>query len=267
MKKGISLEGLKLIACVTMLIDHIGYEVIYALYLNATVGSGEWVPGNMLPGDLYRLYYLCRIIGRLSLPIFAFLLVEGIHHTRNRNRYAIRLAIGAVLSEIPYDLIVSGEIFWQEQSIMVTLLLGYFAVLTMERCRTLAWKPLAAVPFVILGELLKADYGWQGVMLVVLFELSRYVYSRNLVRLGGMLVLFHTMDTSLIWIGNVSIPMQAMGALAMVFIVGYDGRKVTNSKAIQWAFYLFYPLHLLILWAIGLVIAGTPMAGITLLAG
>lgn len=243
MKKGISQEGLKLIACLTMLIDHIGYEIIYPLYAAApVVHEGS---------TLYDMYLLCRMVGRISFPIFAFLLVEGIHHSRDWKKYALRLLIGAVLAEIPYDLVVSGEMLWRQQSVMVTLLLGFCAVLSMERCKSINWKPVAALPFAVLAELLMADYGWTGVALVVLFELSREMYRKNFVRFFGMVVLFHYTSGMVFRIGNLSLPMQALGALSMLFIANYDGRKLTRSKAAQWAFYLFYPAHLLVLWLIG----------------
>lgn len=246
MKKGISQEGLKLIACLTMLIDHIGYEIIYPLY------SGVAVLNE--PGTLYRLYLLCRCIGRISFPIFVFLLVEGLHRTRNRKKYALRLAAGAVLAEIPYNLVISGEVFWQQQSVMVTLLLCFFAVAAMEKCQSLAWKPVIAVPFALLAELLLADYGWAGVAPAALFELSREMHGKNLIRTGGMIVLFHYMSSYVLWIGNFSVPMQVLGAFSMPFISNYDGRKLTRSKTVQWAFYLFYPVHLLVLWGIGRLI-------------
>ena len=91
----------------------------------------QW--GTIVPGNDWL-----TCIGRLAFPIFAFLLVEGVHHTRNRGRYMLRLSICALLAEIPYDLVVAGGISWQKQSIMVTLLLGFCAVILMEKCRSLA---------------------------------------------------------------------------------------------------------------------------------
>lgn len=260
MRKGISQEGLKLIACLTMLIDHIGYELIYPLYSSISiVRSADTAAAD----TLYNIYYLCRMIGRIAMPIFAFLLVEGFHHTRNRKKYVLRLALGALLSEIPYDLVISGRMFWQQQSVMVTLLLGILALMAMERCRSLAWKPVAMLPFALLAEILMADYGWAGVVLVALFELSRDLYGRNLIRTGGMIVLFHYMSSYILQIGNFSIPMQVLGVLSMLFIANYDGRKLTKSKAVQWGFYLFYPVHLLLLWAIGQMLTGVYMVGIS----
>lgn len=254
MKKGISQEALKLMGCISMLIDHIGYTIIYRLYLHCAAIHGFETMGDVMPEPVrrwYTLYWLCRIIGRLALPVFAFLLVEGIQHTRDRKKYALRLAVGAVLAEIPYNMVVSGEIFWGEQSIMLTLLLGFGAVVSMERCRKLAWKPVAMLPFALLGKLLMVDYGWAGVVLIALFDLSRYAYRKNLIRTCGMIVLFHYMSGTVFQLGGISLPMQVFGALSMLFIARYDGRKLTGSPAVRWAFYLFYPVHLLILWLIG----------------
>ena len=244
MKNGISQEGLKLIACLTMFIDHIGYEIIYPIFFVSA-------PAVFQPDAVYRLYLFCRSVGRIAFPIFAFLLVEGIHHTHSKKSYALRLAVGALLAEIPYNLMVSGQVFWLQQSVMVTLLLGFGAVVCMGKCPSPGWKAVAVVPFALLAEVVRADYGWAGVALAAMFELSRDLYPRNLLRLGGMVVLFHYMSSYVFQIGGFSIPMQVLGALSMVFIAGYDGRKVTGNKALQWGFYLFYPVHMLILWGIG----------------
>ena len=260
MKKGISQEGLKLIACLTMLIDHIGYEIVYPIYASMSVVSAADLPEVKL---IYKLYLLCRCIGRISLPIFAFLLVEGIHHTKDRKKYAKRLAISAILAEIPYNLVVSGSISGPKQSVMATLLLGFLAVHYMEKCRNLAWKPVVLLPFAVLAEVFQVDYGWEGIILIALFKLSREMYSPNLVRTGGMIVLFHYMSSYILQIGNFTLPMQVLGVLSMLFIANYDGRKLTRSKAVQWSFYLFYPVHLLILWAIGKMIPDILMLGIS----
>lgn len=248
MKNGISQEGLKLVACITMLIDHIGYKIIYPLYARSAV--------VFQPGKLHSLYLLCRSIGRIAFPIFVFLLVEGFYHTRSRKRYALRLAVGALLAEIPYNLMVSGQMFWQQQSVMVTLLLGFGAVACMDKCPSLSWKPVVMLPFALAAELLMADYGWAGVLLAALFALSRGTVGQNFFRFVGMVVLFHYTSSYVFQIGGFSVPMQVLGALSMIFIAGYDGRKITGNKAVQWGFYLFYPVHMLFLWAVGKWIMG-----------
>jgi hypothetical protein len=243
MKKGISQEGLKLIACLSMLVDHIGYELIAELYRAAQE------PGTVQM--LYRLYYLCRIVGRIAMPIYAFLLVEGAQKTRDPIKYGIRLLIGAVLAEVAFDLVVSGKVFGPKQSVMMTLFFGYAAVLAMKKCETITWKPVVVLPFALLAEVLDTDYGWMGVVLVALFDLSRYLEPANVFRFFGMVVLFHFTKGKVFYFGNISVPMQVFGALSMVFIGAYNGKKLTWNKGVQWAFYLFYPVHMLILWVIG----------------
>lgn len=256
MKKGISQEALKLIACMTMLIDHMAFRLISPVYSAMSAAGTATLPELKV---LFNFYLLCRCIGRTALPIFAFLLVEGFHTTRSRKKYACRLAIGALLAEIPYNLLVSGKVICQYQSVMLTLLLGICTLQVMEKCRSLAWKPVAVIPFAVAAELLAVDYGWAGIVLIALFELSRQMDAPNLVRTGGMIVLFHAMSSQVLRIGNFSLPIQVVGVLSMLFIANYGGYKCTDSKAVQWMFYLFYPVHLFVLWAIWfLIFVGIP---------
>ena len=78
---------LKLIAIITMLIDHIAAVLI--------------------PSDT-MLWLVMRCIGRLAFPIFVFLLVEGFHHTRDVKKYLLRLGAFALISEVPFDLAFYG---------------------------------------------------------------------------------------------------------------------------------------------------------------
>ena len=130
--KCISQEGLKLLACLTMLIDHIGASLMIRLIQKTSAQTAS----------LVQLYYLMRIIGRIAFPIYCFLLVEGAHYTRNPKKYGLRLFVGMLLSEIPFDLAFDGRIDMTSSSVMVTLLLGFCAVTVMEKCHSLAWKPV-----------------------------------------------------------------------------------------------------------------------------
>ena len=238
MKKGISQEGLKLLACVSMLLDHIGYALV-----------------SHMPDQL-PLYYMLRIMGRIAFPIYAFLLAEGFFRTRSRENYLLRLLFGAVLAEVPYDLMVHGTLTLAGQSVMVTLTLAFLALWAMEKCGNFYLKPLAALPFLILAELAACDYGWQGVALVAVFAMSRSYSAKNLIRFGGMLVLFETMGSMALQFGNMAVSIQSLGILSMLFIAGYDGRKVTTGRGAQWAFYLFYPVHMLILFGLEWLLYG-----------
>lgn len=250
-RKGVSQEGLKLIACMTMLIDHIG----------ATM-----VPGAGL-----------RIVGRIAFPIFCFLLVEGAHYTRNPGRYALRLFIGMLLSELPFDLAFSRRLNWSSQSVMVTLLLGYCAIFILQTLlRFLAGRGFGNVQLAICfaiaaavlftaaasaADYLHTDYGAGGIMLIACFYIARVLENSRqdgkaklpalIWQLACMAFLFSMVIPGyLLRLGPFWVPIEMFAILALIPIHLYQGRKVTGSKAVQWAFYLFYPAHLLILYFI-----------------
>lgn len=242
-KRGLSQEGLKLIACVTMLIDHIGAVIVMNCFENAT-GANK--------GTLLDLYEILRIIGRLAFPIYCFLLVEGCAHTKNPKCYGLRLLIAALMSEIPYDLAIYGEINWHNQSVMVTLLLGFLMLEVMKKYPQILQKVLIILPFLMLADLLDADYEMDGILTIALFALTRELPNRVLLQFFGLWCIFspnHLM--ALNWLGKFSVTVQEWAVLAALPIALYDGRKMTKSKTIQWAFYLFYPAHLLALYLIG----------------
>ena len=210
-KIGLSQEWLKVIACVTMLMDHIG--------------------AAFFPWALWW-----RIVGRMAFPIYCFLLAEGLARTRNMKRYGIRLAMGAVLAEIPFDLLFFGGLTLAHQSVMVTLLIGYFMVLWMRRFPR--WKLFALCICAMAAELLCTDYGALGVMIIGLFVLTRDMEHRLLFQTLGLLILNWTLNGY--WV-------QMLAVTAMIPIALYNGTKSSHSKAIQRVFYLFYPVHMLVL--------------------
>lgn len=224
-EKGLSQEGLKLLACLTMLLDHIG--------------------ATLVPG------WTLRIIGRLAFPIFCFLLAEGAHYTKNPAKYAFRLAIGAILSEIPFDFALFGGWTWYYQSVMLTMLLGFGALFSMGNCQNGLWKCLIVLPFALTAEWLQTDYGGAGVLLIAMFGLTRKMPHRNLVQTIAMGVLiWFLMPGAPVPVQGREIPIELFGILAMVPIALYSGKKHTHKKAAQWAFYLFYPVHLGVLYLI-----------------
>lgn len=253
-KKGISQEQLKLIACGSMLLDHIGATIVYPMYLDACMVDGIDMLGAAMHQEaklLFQVYQLLRIIGRLAFPIYCFLLVEGAHRTHDPKKYALRLLVGALLSEIPFDLAFSGQINFESSSVMVTLLLGFGMLMAMKRVRGFG-KILVIVPFFWMAELLRTDYAGNGILIIAMLELVRQVPRGELWRLVGMTVLC-TFGYS-VRIGPVSVPIELFAVPSLIPIHFYRGRKQTGSRAVQWAFYLFYPVHLLVLWAISVAL-------------
>lgn len=235
-KRRLELSGstLKIIAMVTMLIDHIGAAVLvrYLLVMQSHIG------GILADHPLFILYRVLRGIGRISFPIYCFLLVEGFQKTRNLKKYILRLGIFAVIAEVPFDLCFSARVVCLEhQSVMLTLLLG---VITMWGVSLLEARvkdrrllvPCAAAVIAagaVGAELLRTDYGYMGVAcIMVLYVLRRVKWMQML---GGCLIF--------LW--------EIWAPIAFLPIACYNGRKGLQLK---YVFYLFYPLHLLLLYLI-----------------
>ena len=148
-RRPLNREMLKGIACITMVLDHIG--------------------AVFLPWDGLR------VIGRVSFPIFCFLLAEGAHYTRKPGRYALRLLGVAVLAELPYDYLFFGGLHWGHQSAMLTLLIGLGTLWGMTQWHR--WQMLIIAVGYLLAEVLRADYGGLGVLLICLFCVTRELRS------------------------------------------------------------------------------------------
>lgn len=223
MEKGLTGAKLKWIAIVTMLIDHIGAVVIaqklanMGISLDATVN--HW---------LIWIYWVCRLIGRLSFPLFLFLLIEGFTHTKNVYRYGLNLFLFALISEIPFDLAVSNTMFyWNNQNIFFTLFLGLILLVFIKNQNKLISIVLILVFGLINEYLIFGDYGLYGIIL-----------------LGGMYLLKKDVPARNIFVIIVGTYYQLTQGLSFLFMNQYNGQRGKQNKAF---FYLFYPIHLLIL--------------------
>ena len=228
MKKCLSQEWLKIIACVIMLIDHIG-AVLLPQYI--------WL----------------RYIGRIAFPIYCFLLAEGVHYTKNPQKYGLRLAAGALLSEIPFDLALFGGLTPYCQSVMLTLLIAFCMALCMKRTKNTLLRVLLVIPFAVMAEWLRTDYGGMGVALVAVFVLTRDLPYKGLFQTLCMAPILWMMEGLWVDIAGVLIPVEMLALLSMVPIALYSGQKTTAGRGVQTAFYLFYPVHLTILFIVSLV--------------
>ena len=193
---------LKYIAMVTMIIDHIGASGLIFLMFS--------------PLTSVRLYHIARMIGRVSFPIYLFLLVEGFVHTKDIKKYIIRLTIFAVLSEIPFDLAFwGGVVNIQHQNVMWSLLICVIMLYFMNKYRAcaIAWG-------------IKCDYEYYGPLAVACMYLLR---ERTL---------YKNIVTALIF------SFEPAAIFALIPINMYNGEK---GRSLKYLFYFFYPVHLLIL--------------------
>lgn len=236
---GLSGSTLKLIAIITMFIDHVGAAVLARVLLQD--GGSEM---------LYKVYYAMRDVGRIAFPIFCFLLVEGFEHTGNRKKYAVRLFAFALISEVPFDLAFSSRILeFGYQNVFFTLFIGLVTIMAFHAVEEhTEWHPvlrsvlLAGTAFAGMGiaELLRTDYAAKGVLCILIFYLFRRM--RGLQILAGCLFFCW-------W--------ELPALVAFIPIAFYNGKRGWNIK---YFFYLFYPVHLLVLYMICcyMGVAGTP---------
>lgn len=241
-KFGLSGSTLKWIAIITMLIDHIGASILTKrlLYMSWYPEDFGGITQEFIAqyNNLYYIMRATRIIGRIAFPIFCFLLVEGFLRTKNLHKYMLRMALFALLSEIPFDLVFTGEAFyWGYQNVMITLLIG---MLTMYGCKVIEEKiPDKVGRFVACGacfalgavvaELLKTDYGAKGIIPIMVLYFLRHFKLYQMI--GGAL--------SFVW--------ELPAPLSFLFIGFYNGKRGMRMK---YFFYLFYPLHLFLLYLI-----------------
>ncbi len=225
-QKGISGSALKLIAIAAMLLDHIAAAAI---------------PPYCYDGSLSVPYFAFRSIGRIAFPIFCFLLTEGFFHTKNLKKFCLRLALFALISEIPFDLAFRKKL-WEpaSQNVFFTLLIGLLTISAMQRLKDAFFKnPLFFLPCdaVLLfagmqaANFFETDYAATGVLVIVLFYELRF--SRTLACSASCAVLC------------VLSPIELAAFAALPLIQSYNGKRGLSLKYI---FYFFYPVHLLLIW-------------------
>lgn len=213
---------LKLIACIAMLIDH-----ITALFVTDITA-----------------YMIGRGIGRIAFPIFCFLIVEGFFHTSNVKKYLIRLGIFALISEFAYDFAFWDALhmrsIFTQQNVFFTLFIGLLTITVYDyfvkkyRDQPFIFNTYAVIAIVIGGAvavLLKTDYSFYGVLIILVF----YIFHWNKNR---MLIAYFLLS------GFLFSGIQLLAVFALPFLWLYNGKKGPSVKC---AFYAFYPVHILIL--------------------
>ena len=234
---GLSSNMLRIIAVAFMLSDH-----IWATYMS----FGDWM----------------TYVGRMAFPIFAFQIAEGYLHTSNFKKYALRLLGFAVVTEIPFNLFYSSRVFNPyHQNVLFTLLLGLMAISVIDKMKknrkaknialSVLWLALICVASIVSF----VDYGFLGVLTVVMFYLLRGFPFAWLAQLAAMVLINIVFFEGLVFNVEIfgrtfEIPSQGFAVLSLVPIWLYAGKKGRTSKLMQYGFYAFYPVHMLVLYLI-----------------
>lgn len=208
-----------MIAMICMIIDH--------------------VSDNFFPDLLYL-----RIIGRMAMPMFAFCVAEGYAHTHDRKKYLIRLLLFGILSEVPFDLVVGGKpIYLNHQNIMFTFAWSVLGLMCIDKARKIENNPLSVVcetavfiVFTIFSLFLGLDYNIVGPVIIFTYYILR---ERNLWIVNSV--------AALVYLVFRNVGIYIYGVLGFIPIYLYNGQR---GKGLKWLFYLFYPLHLLVIYLI-----------------
>ena len=211
-------SALKIIAVVSMVIDHCAYYLM---------------DGNTMA------YEVMRCFGRIAFPVFAFLVAEGFAHTRNRMRYFLSLLLFAVISEVPWYLLNGAD---GTHNVMFTLALGVVALAVFEKLRE--HRVLCCCSILLMAWLAAwsgADYEWRGVLVITVFYLLGMVKNTS-VTLRRILQLLFAFPLMLHY-GIIG----ALLACTVIFL--YDGtRGFIHGNVAKYGFYAFYPVHLILIY-------------------
>ncbi len=231
---------LKIIAAISMVIDHVGYL--------------------FFP----RLSFL-RILGRISFPIFAFFIAEGWHYTKSRGKYLFSVSLLGLVCQIPYSLATGDDLLCVPVGFACSLLLLF--VLSAQKKILSSQKPLwirisglilLLLPygfFFLLTELLNFDCGFIGMILPVLAALPLGEEERRMPissKIRGLQLVLFSLGLLLLafWPGGLSASIQLFGLFSLPFLILYSGKR--GKRPMKAFFYLFYPAHFLILTLLSL---------------
>ena len=229
---------LKLIACICMLIDHIGAAIILPVFQAG-------VQKDIFEFEKLNMFYKAmRFIGRSAFPVFAFLLVEGFYHTKNRLRYALSLFIFAIISEYPYDLAFNkteGD-FMYSSNVMFSLFIGLLVIWAVDFFRKelsrIAFYPASALVIAVgayTAHVINCDYREFGIGVILIFYFFHFYEAVSLL-------------ASYITLCGIPNEFKAFPGFILLFF--YNKKRGKDLGKLKYLFYIFYPAHLLLLYAI-----------------
>ena len=253
---------LKLLAVTAMVIDHLCKIVLQWLltdYWGEMAETGEMTWERFQQIDTWIRFDL-QSVGAMAFPLFCFLLVEGFRHTGNRKRYLGTMLLFAVLSEIPFDIgffsrysIKEGTFpfYLEYQNVVFTLSLGLVTLECLVRLQetigsrvgkagTICFQGLSVVLIAGVAEIIRCDYGMEGIWIVVAFFVGRKS------RIGQVLLfllayMLTTGNQPTVWV-----------LLACLAILLYNGTR--GVRKIKYSCYVFYPAHIGLLYLVTLAL-------------
>ena len=225
--------ALHIIAMIFMLCDHMW----------ATILDYEWL----------------TCIGRIAFPIFAFLITEGYIHTSNINKYIKRMVIFAIITEIPFNLMVSASpIYPFHQNVLWTFVISLLTLkyLSFDNTKNIFKSILIILLAIIIATVTMCDYFGAGVMMVVgfyIFRKSKLLQLLMMIYVNMILIQGYSYPIDIAGY-TYYFPQQGFAILSLIFIWLYNGKQGYHAKWFKIFCYAFYPLHMLILYILTIVL-------------
>ena len=241
----LTLNTLKYIAIIAMAIDHIAhvfvpYESVLGIFMN--------------------------IIGMIAGPIMFYSVVEGYHHSRSLNKYLLRLGVFAIISQLPFIYFVNGGFAASLDiqsyfyiNIIYTMLLGTFAIHIRRKLK----KPIIAIILILFLSILciPTDWGMLGIIFIIIFDYFYGNFKKQALaycmivllliisNTGIHIALFTFFDEGIFNVSDLNISgIDQAGMFLPIILLGfYNGKKGKGGIFAKWFFYIFYPLHFLVL--------------------
>lgn len=205
--------GIKIIAVIATLIDHIGFV-------------------------FFPSVEILRIIGRIAMPLFAFQVALGFRHTKNRNKYILRMLVFAIISQLPFMLLMSIHSNIFKLNIGFTFLFALLILYSVEEIKPFWEKIICLVPILFLAWWFNYDYYLYGVALIIIF------YFTNTKKIFTFPLWVIASSVYSLYKDNYR---HIYSLFAFIPVLLYNGKK---GKNIKYFFYAFYPLHMLLLYLI-----------------
>ena len=255
---GISGSTLKIIAAISMVLDHVSRIVL-------TNGIMTHASYNQISDEQWAILSeasdVLHVLGRIAFPLFCFLIVEGFLHTHDLKKYLRNMLVFAIIAEPIYDFVQTGQLFdLRQQNVMCELLLCLVFLIILEKIQSLSkWKRYIAETALIVLTALAAEYtkldgGVYGIMLVAAF----YLFHDGKAKMFFAAVCAVLLSSCHIVGGgfefataNVFNPDVAAAVVSLLLINLYNGKRGLKLK---YFFYIFYPAHLALLYGVSLIV-------------
>lgn len=239
---------LKWIALISMLTDHLAKALFSQIFLMEHFGMGLKVSYSIVTGMEW--------IGRIAFPIFAYGIAQGCMYTKSPMKYLGRLLVFAFLSELPFNLALhGGALVFRFNNVFFTLFLGAACcyILRLFREAKHPWMSVFLIlPTAVLAELFGTDYGFFGVLAIIVPYIFLPSKWKSLTGLAAVITLLYTvyLNYKFILVGmewNTNwLPSLIFALCGVALLIPYNGKQ--GSAKGKWFFYLCYPLHLLLFY-------------------